>query len=155
VDNVADCYLAATTLDLKNHGRQHLTPKANISMGNRVAQTALYILGLETYYRGPGVAKVKQIDSHTIEIAIPHSGGSDFKPAARLTGWEVIATGTSMPIDTVYRHDPRAIRIVLERPLDVKAQIRYLYGAMPDARNPVLDNSPLSLPLEAFQADVN
>ena len=155
VNNVADCYLAATTLDLKNHGRQHLTPKAYISMGNRVAQTVLYALGLETYFRGPGVANVKQIDHHTIEVSIRHSGGSDFKPAAGITGWEVIADGISMPIEKVYRHDPRAIRIVLERPLDAKAQIRYLYGAMPDARNPVLDNSPLSLPLEAFQADIN
>jgi hypothetical protein len=155
VDNIADCYLAATTLDLKNHGRQHLTPKAYISMGSRVAQTVLYILGKETYYRGPGVTTVKQIDNRTIEIAINHNGGSDFRPAAGITGWEVIANGTSVPIAKVYRHEPQAIHILLERPLDDNAQIRYLYGAMPDARNPVLDNSPLSLPLEEFQADIN
>jgi hypothetical protein len=155
VENLADCYLAATTLDLKNHGRQHLTPKAYISMGNRVAQTVLYVLGKETYHRGPGVTFVKQIDDRTIEIAIKHNGGSDFKPVAGITGWEVIANGTSVPIAKVYRHDPQAIRILLERPLDDKAQIRYLYGAMPDAKNPVLDNSPLSLPLEEFQSDIN
>jgi hypothetical protein len=155
VNNVADCYLAATTLDLKNHGRQHLTPKAYISMGNRVAQTVLYVLGKETYHRGPGVTTIKQIDNRTIEIAIKHHGGSDFKPAAGITGWEVIANGTSVPIAKVYRHDPQAIRILLERPLDDKAQIRYLYGAMPDTKNPVLDNSPLSLPLEEFQSDIH
>jgi hypothetical protein len=155
VNNVADCYLAATTLDLKNHGRQHLTPKAYISMGNRVAQTVLYVLGKETYHRGPGVTNIKQIDNRTIEIAIKHHGGSDFKPAAGITGWEVIANGTSVPIAKVYRHDPQAIRILLERPLDDKAQIRYLYGAMPDTKNPVLDNSPLSLPLEEFQSDIH
>ena len=155
VDNIADCYLAATTLDLKNHGRQHLTPKAYISMGNRVAQTVLYVLGQETYHRGPGVTNVKQIDNRTIEIAIKHNGGSDFKPALGITGWEIIANGASVPISKIYRHDPQAIRILLERPLDDKAQIRYLYGAMPDAKNPVLDNSPLSLPLEEFQSDIN
>ena len=155
VDNIADCYLAATTLDLKNHGRQHLTPKAYISMGNRVAQTVLYVLGQETYHRGPGVTNVKQIDNRTIEIAIKHNGGSDFKPALGITGWEIIANGASVPIAKIYRHDPQAIRILLERPLDDKAQIRYLYGAMPDAKNPVLDNSPLSLPLEEFQSDIN
>jgi hypothetical protein len=155
VDNVADCYLAATTLDLKNHGRQHLTSKAYISMGNRVAQTVLYVLGKETYYRGPGVTNVKQIDNHTIEISINHNGGSDFKPAVGITGWEVIANGASVPIAKVYRHDPQTLRIALERPLDDIAQIRYLYGAMPDAKNPVLDNSPLSLPLEEFQSDIN
>jgi hypothetical protein len=155
VENVAECYLAATTLDLKNHGRQHLTPEAYISMGNRVAQTVLHVLGKETYHRGPTVTNVKQIDNSTLEISIKHRGGSDFKPATGITGWEVIAKGTSVPIKKVYRLNPQTIRIRLERPLDDKAQIRYLYGAMPDAKNPVLDNSPLSLPLEEFQADIN
>ena len=155
VENVAECYLAATTLDLKNHGRQHLTPKAYISMGNRVAQTVLHVLGKETYHRGPNVTNVKQIDSSTLEIAIRHRGGSDFKPATGITGWEVIADGISVPIKKVYRHNPQTIRIRLERPLDGKAQIRYLYGAMPDEKNPVIDNSPLSLPLEEFQSDIN
>ena len=155
VDEVADCYLAATSLDLKNHGRQHLTPNAYISMGNRVAQTVLYVLGKETYYRGPSVSTVKQIDNRTIEVAIQHNGGSDFKPAEGITGWDVIANGSPVPIAKVYRHDSRAIRILLEHPLDDRAQIRYLYGAMPDAKNPVLDNSPLSLPLEEFQSDIN
>jgi hypothetical protein len=155
IENVADCYLAAITLDLKNHGRQHLTPKAYISMGNRVAQTVLYVLGKEIYHRGPGVTNVMQIDNRTIEIAIKHNGGSDFMPATGITGWEVIANGISVPIAKVYRHDPQTLRILLKRPLDGKAQIRYLYGAMPDAKNPVLDNSPLSLPLEEFQSDIN
>jgi hypothetical protein len=155
VENIADCFLAATTLDLKNHGRQHLTPEAYISMGNRVAQTVLYVLGKETYYRGPNVTSIKQIDNSTIEIAIKHNGGSDFKPAAGITGWEVIANGISIPIGKVYRYDPQTLRILLERPLNDKAQIRYLYGAMPDAKNPVLDNSPLSLPLEEFKSDIN
>ena len=155
VENVAECYLAATTLDLKNHGRQHLTPKAYISMGNRVAQTVLHVLGKETYHRGPNVTNVKQIDSSTLEIAIQHNGGNDFKPAIGITGWEVIANGSSVPIAKVYRHDPQTIRILLERPLAHQAQIRYLYGAMPDAKNPVIDNSPLSLPLEEFQSDIN
>jgi hypothetical protein len=155
VENVADCYLAATTLDLKNHGRQHLTPKAYISMGNRVAQTVLYVLGKETYHRGPRVVNVKQIDSNTIEIAIEHNGGNDFKPVTGITGWEVIADGTSVPIKKVYRHDPQTIRIRFERPLDDNAQIRYLFGAIPDVKNPVIDNSPLSLPLEEFHSVIN
>ena len=155
VENVADCFLAATTLDLKNHGRQHLTPEAYISMGNRVAQTVMYILGKETYYRGPKVTDVKQIDNSTIEIAIGHNGGSDLKPSTEITGWEVIVNHTSVPIAKVYRYDPQTLRIRLERPLNDKAQIRYLFGAMPDANNPVLDNSPLSLPLEEFRSDLN
>jgi hypothetical protein len=155
IENVADCYLAATTLDLKNHGRQHLTPKAYISMGNRVAQTVLYILRKETYHRGPSVTSVKQIDNSTIEIAINHNGGGDFTPTSGITGWEVIARGAPVPITKIYRHDSHTIRIHLAHPLDDKAEIRYLYGAMPDVKHPVLDNSPLSLPLEEFQSDIN
>jgi hypothetical protein len=155
VETVADCYIAATTLDLKNHGRQHLTPKAYISMGKRVSQTVLYVLGKEAYHRGPSVTNVRQIDKNTLEIAIKHNGGNDFRPDAGITGWEVIAHGTSVPITDVYRYNPQTIRIQLEHPLDDKAQIRYLYGAMPNAKNPVIDNSPLSLPLEEFQSDVN
>jgi hypothetical protein len=39
--------------------------------------------------------------------------------------------------------------------LEDKAEIRYLYGAMPDVKRPVLDNSPMSLPLEEYQAEIN
>jgi hypothetical protein len=155
VDSVADCYLAATTLDLKNHGRQHLRPKAYISMGNRVAQTVLYVLGIEGYHRGPQVTHAKQIDDQTIEIKIKHSGGDDFRPASGISGWEVIANDERVPLKTVYRHDAQTIRIALERPLAGKATIRYLYGAMPDVSHPVMDNSPLSLPLEEFHSNIN
>ena len=156
-ESVKDSYLAATTLDLKNHGRQHLTSKAYISLGHRVAQTILHLLGEETYHRGPTVTHVTQINSRTIDIRIQHNGGSDFTPHSGITGWEVIARGTPIPITEVYRHDPQTIRIRLERPLPLndKAQIRYLYGAMPDVRHPVFDNSPMSLPLEAYQAEIN
>ena len=155
VENVADCYLAATTLDLRNHGRQHLTPKAYISMGKRVAQTVLHLIGEETYHRGPSVAGAKQIDNNLIEIAIRHNGGSDFMPDTGITGWEVIANGAFVSIANVYRHEPQTIRIRLKQPLEGKVQVRYLYGAMPDVKKPVLDNSPLSLPLEEFQSDIN
>jgi hypothetical protein len=112
-------------------------------------------LGKETYHRGPKVTDVNQIDNQTIEIRIQHNGGSDFTPASGITGWEVITNGTSVPITSVYRYNPQTIRIILGLPLNDNAEIRYLYGAMPDAKNPVLDNSPLSLPLEEFQSDIN
>jgi hypothetical protein len=154
-ETVANSYLAATTLDLKNHGRQHLTPKAYVSLGHRVAQSILHLLGKETYHRGPKVADVTQIDNQTIEIRIQHSGGDDFTPVSGITGWEVITNGTSVPITNVYRYNPQTIRITLGHPLNDKAEIRYLYGAMPDVKHPVLDNSPMSLPLEEYHAEIN
>jgi hypothetical protein len=152
-ENVADCYLAATTLDLKNQGRQHLTPDAFIPMGRRVAQAVLFILGEEKYYRGPEVVEVKRIDARTIDVRIEHRGGTDFTPDSGISGWEILVKGTPVPIAEVYRHDPQTIRIILNSPLTDRATIRYLYGSMPDASNPVLDNSAMCLPLEEYQAE--
>ncbi len=155
VETVADCYLAATTLDLKNHGRQHLTPKAYISMGKRVAQTVLYVLGKTHYHRGPRVMHAKQLDARTVEIKIRHDGGDDFTPASGISGWDVIVNGMRVPLSEVYRLDAQTIRIVTARPLAENASVRYLYGAMPDVSHPVLDNSPLSLPLEEYRSKIN
>lgn len=153
-EKVPDCYLAATTLDLKNQGRQHLSAGAYLKMGYRVAQTVLYILGEETYYRGPSIAGAKQVDERTIDIAIKHRGGTDFTPISRITGWEVLVKDTLVPVAEVYRQNAQTIRIILERPLAAKSQLRYLYGAMPDAARPVLDNSAMSLPLEERQTEI-
>ena len=153
--NITNSYLAATTLDLKNHGRQHLTPKAYITLARRVSQSILHLLDKETYHRGPTVSDVNRINDQTIEVRIQHNAGSDFTPDSEITGWEVIARGVSVPITNVYRHDPQTIRIDLAHPLNDKAQIRYLYGAMPDVKRPVLDNSPMALPLEEYQAEIN
>jgi hypothetical protein len=155
VEKIPDCYLAATTLDLKNQGRQHLSTGAYLKMGNRVAQSVLYIMGEETYHRGPAIAGAKQIDPRTIDVRVEHRGGTSIIPVSEMTGWEVLANGISVPLAKVFRHDPQTIRIVLERPLVQKARIRYLYGAMPDTTRSVLDNSAMSLPLEEGQTEVN
>ena len=155
VETVTDCYLAATTLDLKNHGRQHLTPKAYIVMGQRVAQAVLHIVGKETYHRGPQVVGARRIDDTTVEISIQHNGGNDFMPVTGISGWEIITGGRPVAIKAVYRHDARTIRIVTAQTIGKQASIHYLYGAMPDVKHPVLDNSPLSLPLEEYQSEIN
>jgi hypothetical protein len=120
-----------------------------------VAQTVLFILGKETYYRGPQIINVKKVDSHTLEIKIKHSGGSDFNPSSGITGWQIDAGGSLIPIVEVKRHDPQTIQIDLEQPLTEKVEIRYLYGANPDVNGAVLDNSPMSLPLEEYQSEIN
>ena len=154
-EEIPDCYLGATTLDLKNQGRQHLMAGAYSIMGSRVAQTVLFTLGEEAYHRGPAIAGAKQIDTRTIDVRIEHRGGSDFTPVLELTGWEVHAGDAPVPLTSVLRHDWQTIRIILDRPLTQKAMIRYLYGAMPDAARPVVDNSAMSLPLEEGQVEVN
>jgi hypothetical protein len=148
--NVPDCYPAATTLDLKNHGRQHLAPDAYTTLGLRVAQTVLYILGKEKYYRGPRVAAVNSVDSRTLDVTIQHRGGTDFTPVHGITGWEVLAGETLLPVSKVYRRDAETIRIILKNTVAHNTKIRYLYGARPDTSRPVLDNSKMLLPLEEY-----
>ncbi len=153
-DQLAECYLAATTLDLKNQGKQHLAPEAYTVMGRRVAQTILYVLGLEGFYRGPRVASINVVGEQTLEAALQHEGGDDIRPASGITGWEVVDDLGMAPIRKVMRQDPRTIRIVLERSLVPPAEVRYLYGARPDTRRPLKDNATPSLPLEAFRGVV-
>ena len=154
IENVAECYPAATTLDLKNRGKQHMHPDAYTAMGRRVAQTVLYILGQAQYYRGPTATAARQINDRRIDVSIQHRGGADFTPASGISGWEILVDETPLSIADVKRHDPSTISIILESPLIENATVRYLYGAMPDTRSPVVDNSALSLPLEEFQSQV-
>ena len=149
-ENVPHCYLAATTLDLENHGRQHLAPDAYTTLGLRVAQTVLYILGKETYYRGPRVTAVHRVDRRTLDVTIQHGGGTDFTPVSGIAGWEALADGARLAVSEVVRRDAQTIRMVLKNTGARDTKIRYLYGAMPDTSRPVLDNSKMSLPLEEY-----
>ncbi|MDJ0816988.1 MAG: sialate O-acetylesterase [Desulfobacterales bacterium] len=153
-ENEAECYLAANTLDLKNRGKQHMHPRAYTTMGYRAAQTVLYILGAENYYRGPTATLARKVNDRRIDISIEHRGGRDFKPASKISGWEILVDEESWPIAGVKRRNSDTISIILEEPLIETATVRYLYGAMPDARHPVVDNSPLALPLEPYQTEV-
>ncbi|MBL0714430.1 MAG: hypothetical protein JJV98_12090 [Desulfosarcina sp.] len=154
-EQVVQCYLAATTLDLKNRGKQHLAPQAYTTMGNRVAQTVLYVLGLEDFYRGPRVATVRQSGELALDVTLRHSGGTDITPETGITGWEIIDAAGAAPIQKVFRQAPRTIRILLGRALQGQAEVRYLYGARPDARRALRDNASPRLPLEAFRGGVS
>ncbi len=149
-----ECYLSATSLDLENMGRQHLSPAAYTTLGLRVAQTVLYLLGEESYYRGPSVFAATLVDDTTIDVRISHRGGFDFTPQRAISGWEVIREGSKLPIAEVTRKDSTVIRIIMERSLDGPVTLRYLYGAMPDADRSVHDNSPIELPLEPIEIKV-
>ena len=84
-----ECYLSATSIDLENMGRQHLSPSAYTTLGLRVAQTVLYLLGEESYYRGPSVFGATLVDDTTIDVRISHRGGLRFyapKGDKRLAG---------------------------------------------------------------------
>jgi len=149
-DSIPDCYLAATTLDLQNLGRQHLSPEAYTELGVRVAQTVLYLLGKADYHRGPTIDEIKRPGNTIIDIGLQHHGGNDFAPLFGITGFEVLQGSKSLSIAQAQRIDPRTIRIRLNQSVDGPLIVRYLYGAMPDSTGAVKDNSTLRLPLEPF-----
>lgn len=148
---VDECYLAAMTLDLKNLGRQHLDPDAYITLGLRVAQTVLYIMGKESYYRGPSMSEIRKIDASLIDIHLTHRGGTTFGPTSDISGWQVISKGKAIPIIQALRYDRRTVRLQLAQPVSGPLSLRYLYGAMPDASRAARDNSAMELPLEPFE----
>ncbi|MDJ0668189.1 MAG: sialate O-acetylesterase [Desulfobacterales bacterium] len=154
-EQVAECYLAATTIDLRNQGKQHLAAAAYTTMGQRVAQTVLFILGLEGFHRGPQVVAVRPDGAQMLVVVLQHRGGSDIRPASGITGWEVVDAQGSVPIQDVIRRDPQTIEIHLTRAMQGTAEVRYLYGARPDARRPLKDNAAPSLPLEAFRGSID
>lgn len=150
-EDVQACYLAATSLDLKNKGRQHLDPAAYTTLGLRVAQTVLYLLGEEAYYRGPSVFGATVVDDETIDVRLSHHEGFDFTPARMISGWEIVSRGERVPIADVARKNGHTVRITTAEALKGPLIIRYLYGAMPDTSRSIHDNSPMELPLEPVE----
>ena len=150
-EHIPDCYMAAFSMDLPNLGRQHLAPEAYTTLGLRTAQTVLFLLNEESYYKGPKVTGIYHSGNDTIDATLIHFGGSDFHPAEKISGWQVLDANGINATDDVYRLNPQAIRIRLTRPLQGPATVRYLYGARPDTTHPVKDNSAMELPLEPFE----
>ena len=124
-------------------------------MGRRVAQTVLFVLGLEDFHRGPQVDAVQHDGEDMLMVVLRHRGGSDIRPATAITGWEIVDQEGRVTIRNVIRRGPRTIGIHLARPLQGTAEVRYLYGARPDARRPLMDNATPSLPLEAFRGSID
>ncbi|WP_170302167.1 sialate O-acetylesterase [Desulfosarcina widdelii] len=147
---IAECHLAAISMDLENRGRQHLTAASYTTLGIRTAQTILYLLDKVPYHRGPFVRNVTRPSAQTIDIEIEHRGGTDFTPWTDITGFEVLVDGQQQAIDSVSRQNGHTIRIELEEQVPRTIRVRYLYGAHPDTDHPVRDNSDLRLPLEPF-----
>ena len=153
---VDDCYLAAVSLDLKNHGHQHLTPKAYTALGERTAQTVLYLLGKARYHRGPTAVRAHRLSDSIVDVDLIPRGGNDITPESGMTGFQVVdLQDNAVAVDRVERATASTIRIHLAQPAPGPLRVRYLYGGMPDNRHAVHDNSSLQLPLEPFDMKVD
>lgn len=150
LETIAECHLAAISMDLENRGRQHLTAASYTALGIRTTQTILYLLDKVPYHRGPFVRSVTRPSVRCIDIEIEHRGGTDFTPWTEITGFEVLIDGQPQPVASVGRQNGHTIRIELEKQVPRPIHVRYLHGAHPDTDNAVRDNTDLHLPLEPF-----
>ena len=150
IDGLDDCYLGATSMDLKNHGRQHLAPEAYTTLGRRTAQTILHLAGKTRYYRGPSVSGVTRASPTVVDVTVRHRGGNDFTPMAGITGFSVVAGDRDVEVVSAMRLNSTTIRLKLAAPLPAEYRVRYLYGAHPDVSGAVHDNTKLRLPLDPF-----
>lgn len=160
--SVADVYIACTALDLPiadeggGNYAVHYTAAGYTTMAQRYAQTVKFLLGDQTYYRGPYVASAYAVDSTHTDITIAHRGGSDFTPTGTTdaTGFEIDDGAIVVP-SQARRQSATVIRLT-HTAVSASATVRYGYGldggqthasAYP---NPVADTTAMTLPLEQF-----
>ena len=127
----------------------HFDSDGSTKHGQRTAQTVLYILGEETYYRGPYMSWLERVDSTHLDIHIKHRGGTDITPESSITGISVLNDGTPVTVSSAARVDATTIRLTTEEATwGTTITVRNLYGQNPTRTGAVYDNSAMALPLE-------
>lgn len=159
VDNWTDIFLSSTSVDLPRDTELEFdTPQLNV-MGKRMANAIKYYFWESSYDRGPGIYSATFSDANRTQILVQldHRGGTDFTPAAGITGFEVLDNGSKVVIQSAVRDAANKIRLTLAQPIPEghwSVTLRYLYGLNPDVTGMVKDNTPLALPLECTPADL-
>ena len=151
VNSGSDIYLASTTSDFPLRDIIHYTDEAYSIHGERCAQTILYLLDEEVYYRGPYISSAYVVDAIHTDVAITHRGGTDFTPVSGITGFEIANNGIWEIPSSADQIDATTIRLT-HPPFDGSRTVRYLYGADPIVTHPVIDNTDMKLPLEGLDS---
>jgi|GEM_PF-735475 len=148
--------LAAVELDLgRNSDNLHYTSASQDIIGRRVANAILWYYddtpGKTDYYTGPSISGVHFTDESrtAIDVTLAHTGGSNFTPAADITGFEVTDGGAPVTISSARRKDESTITLTLAAPAAGEGKVRYMAGLLPNVTGIVKDNSPMALPLNA------
>ncbi len=148
VNNNPGMYLSTSKKDLALLDNVHLSASGNTTHGQREAQTALYLMGYETYYRGPYPVSIAKVDSTHADITIAHHGGTDFTPASGITGFRIFEGGSARAISAAVRQTATTIRCTTAALGSGTLTFDYDFGENPDVSGAVFDNSPMALPLE-------
>jgi hypothetical protein len=119
------------------------------ALGARCAQAVLAALGVATYYRGPRIASVVQIDSTTFDVNFTiTSPATTVTPASSITGFRVLVSGSPVTISSATRQSATKVRLVLASAPGSLPTVQYLYGSLPTITGVVKDNSSIALPAE-------
>lgn len=148
--------LAAVELDLgRNSDNLHYTTASQDNIGRRVANAILWYYddtpGKTDYYTGPSISGVRFTDESrtAIDVTLARTGGSDFTPAADITGFEVTDGGAPVTISSARRKDESTITLTLAAAVAGEGKVRYMAGLLPNVTGIVKDNSRMALPLNA------
>jgi hypothetical protein len=158
---VADVYIACTALDLPiadeggSNWAVHYTAAGYTTMAQRYVQTVKYLLGDETYYRGPYISSAVIVDATHTDVNITHRGGANFTPDTAIGGFEIDDSGGGgvLSPSAAVQYWSNVVRLT-HVALTGTPTLRYGYGLdggqthASAFTNPVLDTSDAALPLE-------
>lgn len=116
-------------------------------VAKRCAQAFLFSTGDATYYQGPVVTGMEQLDTTDVEFTVQHSGGTDFTPISGITGVEVLDDGTPLTNSAAVQTAVNKFKLTVTPAISGTATGRIFYGADPVTTSPLVDNSALSLPI--------
>lgn len=127
----------------------HHTAAGFTSLGQRCAQAVLAALGVATYYRGPRISSVVQINSTTFDVNFTvTSPATTVTPASSITGFRALDGGTPVTISSATRQTATKVRLVLDSAPAALPVVQYLYGSLPTITGIIKDDSTLTLPAE-------
>lgn len=118
--------------------------------GRLYAQSILSWMGLDVFPNWHLIEDAEIVDETHTRVFLSHSMGNDFTPTTGITGFTLSVDGFSTTITPTGgdRVDEFTIELTHESlSLTSDRTIRYQYGKLPDITAPVLDNSPLAVPL--------
>ena len=116
------------------------------SLGARLAQNILELMGEESWSRGPEISSWERTGT-SVTVTIAHDGGTDFTPTTAIAGFRFTDDGTAITISAAVRTDATTVTLTLASTPSGVERLGYAYGKNPDNANILVDNSSLNLPL--------
>ena len=141
------CYIAAQMIDATTTDGIHWDDAGYQLNGNRMAQTVLFILGNQSYYRGPYITSYIASTTSTFQINLTQNGGNDFAPTTSITGFTILDDASPETITSAIRVNANIIKLTISGTISGTPTVRYLYGYTNNSAN-VFDNSAMVLPME-------